>query len=118
MLREARATVGYSAIKEQKSVAANLMAEAGDIDLGSLNGVQFQQSGSTVSLGMYAAVTGRLREACGMKATAVNRRLGGAFVVLGVVVDPWGGFEDCPPFPKRPAALLRTISLARATASK
>ena len=50
----------FSMIAQNKNVAANLQAEAGDVDLGQLNGVQFEQNGNNVICGMYASVTGRL----------------------------------------------------------
>ena len=36
------------------SIAANLAAGVGDVDLGSLTGLQFTQSGDTLAIGMYA----------------------------------------------------------------
>ena len=56
----AGAANGPPSLQQMHMVAANLQASAGDIDLGALNGVQFEQAGSTLTLGMYASVTGKL----------------------------------------------------------
>ena len=45
---------------QESAIAANLQAIAGDVDLGSLTGVQFEQVGDKVTLGIFATVTGTL----------------------------------------------------------
>ena len=45
---------GGGALSSSLSVAANLAAGVNDVDLGSLTGVQFTQSGDTLDVGVYA----------------------------------------------------------------